>query len=80
SDVGGVMLGIADLDGLRRAVRTIADNVARARPGAKIDGYELQEQLTDGVEAMAGFTAAQPFGQMVVVGSGGTLVELLADR
>ncbi|MFX7785050.1 acetate--CoA ligase family protein, partial [Acinetobacter baumannii] len=55
-------------------------NVAQARPDARIDGYELQEQLVDGVEAMAGFTAAAPFGQMVVVGAGGTLVELLADR
>ena len=80
SDVGGVLLGIGDAEALARAVRAIAANVGRARPDARIDGYELQEQLVDGVEAMAGFTAAAPFGQMVVLGSGGTLVELLADR
>ncbi|MGO4736744.1 acetate--CoA ligase family protein [Bosea sp. 2KB_26] len=80
SNVGGVVLGIRDEDGLRRAITAIAENVGRALPAATIDGYELQEQLVDGVEAMAGFTAAPPFGQMVVLGSGGTLVELVADR
>ncbi|MGO4677428.1 acetate--CoA ligase family protein [Bosea sp. 2YAB26] len=80
SDVGGVVLDVRDEDGLRRAIATIAENVGRGLPAATIDGYELQEQLVDGVEAMAGFTAAPPFGQMIVLGSGGTLVELLADR
>lgn len=80
SDVGGVVLGVADADGLRDAIRTIAANVGRACPDAGIDGYELQAHLAGGIEAMAGFTAAAPFGQMVILGSGGTLVELLADR
>jgi acyl-CoA synthetase (NDP forming) len=80
SDVGGVMLGIRDAEAMRCAISTIAQNVRLAQPGARIEGYELQEQLIDGVEAMAGFTAAPPFGQMIVLGSGGTLVELIADR
>lgn len=80
SDVGGVLLDVRNEDELRAAVATIASNVAQALPNAMIDGYELQEQLVDAVEAMAGFTDASPFGQMIVLGSGGTLVELLADR
>ncbi|MCU4179643.1 acetate--CoA ligase family protein [Bosea sp. BH3] len=80
SDVGGVLLDIGNGDELRAAIATIASNVAKALPNATIDGYELQEQLVDAVEAMAGFTDASPFGQMIVLGSGGTLVELLADR
>jgi acyl-CoA synthetase (NDP forming) len=80
SDVGGVLLDIGNEDEVRAAIATIASNVARALPNARIDGYELQEQLVDAVEAMAGFTDAPPFGQMIVLGSGGTLVELLADR
>lgn len=80
SDVGGVVLNVADKVGLCEAIERIAANVAVARPDATIEGYELQEQLTDCFEAMAGFTAAEPFGPMVVVGTGGTLVELVADR
>ncbi len=80
SDVGGVLLDIRNEDELRAAVATIARNITQALPNATIDGYEMQEQLVDAVEAMAGFTDASPFGQMIVLGSGGTLVELLADR
>lgn len=80
SDVGGVVLNVANEAGLREAIARIAANVASALPDAKIEGYELQEQLGDCFEAMAGFTAAEPFGPMVVVGTGGTLVEVMADR
>ncbi|MCC6305851.1 MAG: acetate--CoA ligase family protein [Rhodobacteraceae bacterium] len=80
SDVGGVVLEVTDEASLRAAIGRIVGNVAAARPDAIIDGFEVQEQLVDGVEAMAGFTAAPPFGPLVVVGSGGTLVELLGDR
>lgn len=80
SDVGGVLLDIGNEDQLRAAIAAIASNVAQALPNAMIDGFELQEQLVDAVEAMAGFTDASPFGPMIVLGSGGTLVELLGDR
>ncbi len=80
SDIGGVLLDIGDAEAMYEAMRTIEKNVRQAQPGARIDGYELQEQIIDGVEAMAGFTAAPPFGPMIVLGSGGTLVELIADR
>ena len=80
SDVGGVVLDVTDAPSLRTAIDRIASSVAAAKPHARIDGYEMQEQLVDGVEAMAGFTAAAPFGPLVVVGSGGTLVEVMADR
>jgi len=80
SDVGGVELGVNDEVALRAAIARIAENVGKAKPNAVIDGYELQEQVVDGVEAMVGFTSAPPFGPLVVVGSGGTLVEVMADR
>lgn len=80
SDVGGVVLDVNDETALRAALRRIATQVAAARPGASIEGFEMQEQLVDAVEAMAGFMSAPPFGPLVVVGSGGTLVEILADR
>jgi acetyltransferase len=80
SDVGGVQLGISDAANLRAAVARIEANVRANVPGAVIDGFELQEELVDCVEAMVGFKATPPFGALVVVGMGGTLVELQADR
>jgi acetyltransferase len=80
SDVGGVQLGISDAAELRAAMARIEANVRAHVPGAVIDGFELQEQLVDCVEAMVGFKATPPFGALVVVGMGGTLVELQADR
>lgn len=80
SDVGAVQLGIRDAAGLRSAVALIERNVREKVPGAVIDGYEMQEELLDCVEAMAGYQATPPYGALVIVGSGGVLVELAADK
>jgi acetyltransferase len=80
SDVGGVQLGISNAAELHAAMARIEANVRTNVPGAMIDGFELQEELVDCVEAMVGFKATPPFGALVVVGMGGTLVELQADR
>jgi acyl-CoA synthetase (NDP forming) len=80
SDVGGVMLGIDSPAALEKAIAQIAANLAVAAPTARIDGFELQEQFEGDAEAMIGFAAAPPFGPLVVVGTGGTMVELQADK
>jgi len=80
SDVGAVQLGIRDEAGLRAAVALIEKNVREKVPGAVIDGYEMQEELVDCVQAMVGYQAAPPYGALTIVGSGGVLVELEADK
>ncbi len=80
SDVGGVMLGIDGRSELENAIARIAANVAAAAPQARIAGFELQEQFQGDAEAMVGFAATPPFGSLVVVGTGGTMVELQADK
>ena len=80
SDIGAVQLGIRDATALREAIATIARNVSRAAPAAVIEGYELQEELIDCVEAVVGFKATPPFGALTIVGTGGTMVELQDDR
>ncbi len=80
SEIGGVALGIADAESLRRAVADIRASVASAAPDRVIDGFEIQEQLSGCVEAMAGFSMAPPFGPLTIVGTGGVLAELQADR
>lgn len=80
SDVGGVMLGIEDRAQLESAMARIAARAAAAAPQARIEGFELQEQFQADAEAMIGFAAAPPFGSLLVIGTGGTTVELQADR
>lgn len=79
SELGGVVLGVTDMDGLSAAIARIAGNVATAAPGAAIDGYELQREVRGDLEAVVGFVASPPFGVKVMVGTGGTLVELTGD-
>jgi acetyltransferase len=80
SDVGAVQLGIRDEAGLEAAVALIEKNVRDKVPGAVIEGYELQEELLDCLQAMVGYQAAPPYGALTIVGSGGVLVELEADK
>lgn len=80
SDAGGVEVGIAGPAALRDAIARMSVRIAAALPHARITGFELQEQLTDHIEAMAGFVAAPPFGALLTLGTGGTMVELQADR
>lgn len=79
SDVGGVVLGVQDQGMLRDAVLQITKNVKTNVPHAMIDGFEIQEEFSADLEAMAGFVSAPPFGNKLLVGSGGTLVELMSD-
>jgi acetyltransferase len=80
SDVGAVQLGITNAAGLGAALALIERNVREKVPGAVIDGYELQEELIDCVQAMVGYQAAPPYGALTILGSGGVLVELEADK
>ena len=49
------------------------------RLGTKMQSAIVQQMIPGGVEMMAGATDDPTFGHIVVLGAGGTLVELLAD-
>ena len=80
ADVGGVVLGVEDEEGLAAAIASITAEVTSRLPHAGIDGFELQEEIRGAIEAMAGFTRSPPFGPLVAVGTGGTMIELDRDR
>jgi acetyltransferase len=80
SDIGGVELGITNIAALREALALISARVAATMPEAQITGFELQEHLSDHVEAIVGFVATPPFGALLTVGTGGTMVKLQGDR
>lgn len=76
TELGAVRLG---LDGT-----TIAGAVAEMRRslaahGLSAAGFLVEEQAAQGTELLLGVIDKPPFGQMVVLGMGGTLTELLDD-
>jgi acyl-CoA synthetase (NDP forming) len=72
SDVGGVVLGIRDAAGLAGAYAELS---ARLGPRALVSHAQPA-----GVELAVGVVTDPALGPLVVVGAGGVLVELLADR
>lgn len=80
SDVGGVITDVSNPAQLLEAVHAIRTRVLQTSPNARIVGFEVQEQLTAALEAIVGFATDPVFGPIVVVGTGGTLVELQTDH
>jgi acyl-CoA synthetase (NDP forming) len=72
SDVGGVLLGLADASQLTAAY---ADLAARLGPRALVC-----QTVPAGVELALGVARDPELGPLIVIGAGGILVELLADR
>lgn len=79
ADVGAVMTGVNDAEGVRRAIEQIQANVKDAHPSAVIDGFEVQPQVVGATEVAVGAVGDPALGGIVTVGSGGALVELYGD-
>jgi acyl-CoA synthetase (NDP forming) len=72
SDVGGVVLGLADDEELTAAYAVMTRSLGPV--------VTVQPMIADGVEVSVGFVRDDAFGPLLVVAAGGTLVEFLADR
>jgi len=72
SDVGGVVLGIADAQELAAAYADLA-----TRLGSRV---LVCQTVPTGTELSLGIVTDPQLGPLIVVGAGGVLVELLADR
>ena len=78
SDVGGVVLGVADDESVRRHFHALQQAVKQV-PGAVFDGALVQQQARADAEVLIGTRWDAQFGPMLMIGIGGTLVELLED-
>lgn len=78
SDVGGVVLDVADAEGVRAACAAIRTRVAEHQPGATITGFTLEEQVK-GTELIVGMSRDATFGPLLMVGMGGVFVEVYKD-
>jgi acetate---CoA ligase (ADP-forming) len=80
SDVGGVVLNVADDAGVRAAIGTIVDNVRAHAPEVPVSKVLVQQMAAKGLaEALIGYRVSPDVGPMVVLSTGGVLAELFAD-
>jgi acyl-CoA synthetase (NDP forming) len=79
TDAGGVVLGVADIDGLRAAAHRIVDDVA-ARAGITVDRVLVQPMADPGVgEVLVGYRRSTDVGPVIVLSWGGITAELYDD-
>jgi acyl-CoA synthetase (NDP forming) len=79
SDVGAVAVGLRDAPALRAAVEDMRASLPEKAPGARIEGFSVQELVRCGAEVIVGARRDPAFGPVVLVGFGGTAVEILKD-
>jgi len=79
SDVGGVIVGIADAVGLSAAWRRLQEDVAAARPGLVLDGVQVETMAPPGMEMVVGGRRDPDWGPVLMAGLGGLWVEALHD-
>lgn len=79
SDVGGVMVGLADPKDVSRAYLAIIAAAEGKVPHAVIEGVSVQKMAPPGLELVMGMRKDPQFGPVLMFGLGGTLVEVLRD-
>jgi len=79
TDVGGVAVGLEDAGALRAAWERMQGSLRVRAPTARIDGFEVQQQVPGGKEVLVGLQRDPSFGPIIVYGMGGIYVEALHD-
>ena len=82
SDVGGVVLGVANAEAAKTVFSEMTQRVKRLRPDARIRGVSIEPMVsrTHARELMVGILRDPIFGPAIVFGAGGIAIEVLHDR
>lgn len=79
SDVGGVLVGLADEAALRAGWTQLYASVGRHRPDLELDGALVESMGPRGLELVVGARRDADWGPVVLVGLGGIWIEALKD-
>ena len=81
TDVGGVVLNVANSDAVRSNYVTMMDTIGRRVPDARIEGVAVERMISEvrGIELLVGMTRDPQFGPVLVVGAGGITAEIQKD-
>ncbi|AWN52845.1 acetate--CoA ligase family protein [Methylobacterium sp. 17Sr1-1] len=79
TEIGGVLLDVADAEAVRRGHATLIARAARHAPSARIEGVLVARQIKGAVECIMGVQRDPVFGPVAMVGLGGVFVEVMRD-
>ena len=79
SDIGGVKVGINNVEEAKAAYDEIIANAKAAHPDIIPDGVEVQKMMDSGEEVIVGMIRDKQFGPMIAFGMGGIYVNLIED-
>lgn len=79
SEIGGVLLDVADADAVRHGFATLVDRARHHAPAARIEGVLVAKQIKGAVEMALGVFRDPVFGPVAMVGLGGIFIEVLKD-
>lgn len=79
TEVGGVLLDVADATAVRSGFETLMERARQARPDARLNGVLVAPMVRGGVETIIGTLTDPVFGPMMMFGLGGVAVELFRD-
>ncbi|MCK8783602.1 acetate--CoA ligase family protein, partial [Roseomonas sp. NAR14] len=79
SEIGGVLLDVADAAAVRDGFATLLERAKRHAPEARIEGVLVAKQIRGAVECILGIHRDPVFGPVAMVGLGGIFVEVLRD-
>jgi acyl-CoA synthetase (NDP forming) len=79
TEIGGVLLGLADAEAVRQGFATLLERARERAPTARLEGVLVARQLKGGVECILGIQRDPVFGPIAMVGLGGVFVEIVKD-
>ncbi len=79
TEIGGVVVNLADAYAVRSAYDAIRASVTRHKPNAVIEGMLVQKMAPKGHELVIGMVNDPTFGPIMMAGFGGVTVELFGD-
>src|SRR5271166_1529126 len=78
TEAGGVALDLRDRKAVEVAADTLLAGARQAHPRARIQGFLVQE-MASGIEAILGARCDSLYGPLLLIGTGGVLVEIAND-
>jgi acetate---CoA ligase (ADP-forming) len=79
TEIGGVVLGVADAAAVRANFGLLVERARKALPSARIEGVIVARQIQGGVECIAGIHNDPVFGPIAMFGLGGIFAEVIRD-
>lgn len=79
SEIGGVLLNVADATSVRAGFDLLLDRARRFVPTAPIDGIIVAKQFHDAIECVMGIHQDPIFGPIAMFGLGGIYIETMRD-